>query len=234
MKNFTLFLIGFILMLSVNLYATEDFIGSVEQGNQVTQKKLNTIKDYKELIVDLKHGAALGDAKSLFWLGTIYYNGVNLKDGTRIKPQIKRSMPYFFDAIKKGSLQAFSFLSLKYIATSNVHNLSQIVKIAQNSTNISLRDKDYFSSVLASLILDSKNGDSQAIETSMKWLYKAEQERPTPKMQFILANMYNMLGNTSAANMYLNKSCANESMKSLCRRYQLNGSKKDKSSCQNL
>ena len=207
---------------------------SQTQSTTIKQRKLNTINDYKELVSDLKKAIVIGDMRSKFWLGTLYYSGAKLKDGTVIKPQKEKGLSLLYSAITAGYTQAFSFLSIQYIKQKDVGKLSKIVKLAQESKEISLTDKDYFSSLLASLILDTNSSDGVAIEVALKWLYQAEKKRPTPKMQFIIANMYNMLGNDAAAVMYLNKSCSNKSMETICGRYKRNPLQENKSTCQNF
>lgn len=198
------------------------------------QKSLNTIKDYRELVSELRKASAIGDIQSKTWLGGLYYLGTKLKDGTVIAPQRKRGTRLLYSSISGGSVQALSFLTMQYIHQKDVRSLTKIVKLAQESNEISLKDKDYFTSILASLILDTKSGDGMSLEVALKWLYRAEKKRPTPKMQFILANMYNMMGNKNAATMYLNKSCLHPSMEKICRRYKQNPFQKKERTCQKL
>jgi DNA-binding XRE family transcriptional regulator len=72
---------------------------------------------------------------------------------------------------------------------------------------------------LAGYILDTQADSGHAIEVATKWMYEAEKKRPNPKMQFLLAFMYQKLNNEQAGNYYLNKSCSHESLREQCRQF---------------
>jgi len=183
------------------------------------QKELNDLKSYKQMINDLKNSSTLGDVDSMFYLGFVYLNGAKLKDGTQIKGSIEKAYSILMKATKIGSDKSAALLIKYSLENNDLTLLKEVVKSIQTSKNYTLKDKDYYSQILASFILDSRSNDGDAIEIATKWLYNAEKKRPTYKMQFILASMYQKLGNMTAANYYLNKSCSNPHMKMKCSSY---------------
>lgn len=209
---------------SANSVYSEVQMSTMDKQKQMPeQKALNTIQDYNSMVADLKQGAALGDSDSNFYLGFVYLSGITLKDGTIIKPNITEGTSILLNAISLGSAKALSVLAAKSIENADVVTLSETVKVAQSTDSIDIENKDYYSLLLASLILDKNSNEAIPIETATKWLFEAEKKRPTPKMQYILASMYAKLQNMNAANYYLNKSCSNtqldEQMQHMCKQF---------------
>lgn len=220
-----LFIIG--VLLSYSGVASETVSKNLTQsGEQIKQKELNNIYDYNSMVKDLKQGVSLGNLDSIFYLGVVYLNGVTLNDGTVVEKDEISGRGLLFQAINQGSLKSLGVLAAKSIGSLNISTFSTAVKIAQQSKYINIADKDYYSLMLASLILDTDSNDANAIEITTKWIYEAEKKRPTPKLQFILASIYSKLGNINAANYYLNKSCSDKSMAKMCQTFRDTGVKK--------
>lgn len=197
-----------------------------EPPKNVIQKELNTKSDYIEMTGALKKAAALGNEDAKFYLGVVHYQGVPLKKGERIVKDKVKGEKLLYSGILDGSLKSLSFLVLNGIKNNDIAVLSKSIHTAQKSMNISNETKDYYSLLLAGHILDNyeelKNNPELIfyIEVATKWLYQAEKTRATDKIQYILANIYNALGNKDAANFYLNKSCQHDSMQKLCSQHQ--------------
>ncbi|MBW6487554.1 hypothetical protein [Sulfurimonas sp.] len=228
----TIFTIGSLLLLSTTLFASFNSLNNdvLTNNSSVTQKELNTKKDFDKMITDLKQGASLGDVNSLFYLGFIYFEGVELKDGTKTKTDKEQAKELLNKAISLGSKEAAAFLMAKSLELKDVEMMTKTTKSIQASS-VPTMEKDYFSMMLASFILDYNVSSANSIEVAAKWLYEAEKKRPTPKMQLILAFMYQKLQNMDAANFYLNKSCTHEEMKETCEQIKKLGSQ-DEQSCQ--
>ncbi len=222
---FALFIIA-ILFSYANAADNEYSKNPTQSGEQIKQKELNNINDYNSMVKDLKQGITLGNLDSIFYLGVVYLNGVTLKDGTVVEKDEINGRGLLFKAIKQGSLKSLGVLAAKSISSLDISTFSTAVKIAQQSKFINISDKDYYSLMLASLILDADSNDANAIEITTKWIYEAEKKRPTPKLQFILASIYSKLGNINAANYYLNKSCSDKSMAKMCQEFKDTGVKK--------
>lgn len=228
-----------LLITSLSFCASLAFanpIGDINIMNQDTSQKEITKESLNEMIGDLKQGVALGDINSMFYLGFLYFNGATLKDGTLIKADKTQGLNLLFRAISLGSINALSVLTQKSLEESDILTLTQAVKVAQNSNNIDLEDKDYYSMMLASTVLDKNIQEADSIEVATKWLYEAEKKRPNAKMQYILASMYAKLGNQNAADYYLNKSCIDPTMESVCSQYKSNNSdsSSDAKTCPNF
>jgi TPR repeat protein len=221
---------------SANDIYSEGIISTNKQEQAPNQKELNNLQDYNSMIEDLKQGAALGDADSNFYLGFVYINGVTLKDGTVVPAKVQEGKIILLHAISIGSTKALGVLAAKSIESSSVEQLTEAVKTAQLSDGINIENKDYYTLMLASLILDKNSDDANAIEVATKWIYDAEKKRPTAKMQYILASMYAKLQNIDAANYYLNKSCLDPQMNGLCQQFRsdsIDGGKSEQT-CQKL
>lgn len=189
------------------------------ETSENTQRTLKTKKDLVDLINVLKQSATMGDTDSLVYLGTIYLNGITLSDGTKIPSEPKKGEQLLFRASKDGSVKAIIVMMTNFTKNKNVKLLTRVVEDAQKNSTIDLKTKDYYTMLLAGVLLDKNSDDGLALEVSTKWLFKAEKKRPSPKMQFILANLYNKMNNTEAANYYLNKSCSNPSMNLICKQF---------------
>ena len=205
-----------LVMLSLSLYG---FNLAGENISQVSQKKLADMNAYNEMVRDLKSASSLGHSSASFFLGALIYNGITLENGEKIEPNVVKGIPLLQRALSNGSVAAIAMLTLKSIERNDLKTLTDSINIMKNISGISLEEKDYYFQVLASYLLDKKIKDAVAIELSMKWLYLAEKNRPTYKMQFLLANMYSLIQNTKAANFYLNKSCQASEMKNVCSKY---------------
>ena len=215
--------IAFISLLLAASLLNANPIGSnslnLGEVNSKSQKSLNTIKDYNSLINDLKQAASLGDTNSIFYLGVVYLNEVTLRDGTKIQADKVKAMKFLNKAVSLGSEKALSIVAAYCIKDLDVKSMTHTVKIVQQSPTFNTSDKDYYSMMLASLILDTSSLESNSIEVATKWLYKAEKIRPTYKMQYLLASLYSRIKNEKAANYYLNKSCQAKEMASICKTY---------------
>lgn len=218
------------MLVSNPLSANFNKISPAPENVASIQKQLNTKKDFEQMVADLQQGANLGDINSLFYLGVIYFNGVDLADGTKTEINQHKARELLLKAITLGSRESAAFLMAKYLESKDEVGMTNTVKIIQNSSS-NISDKDYFSMMLASFILDYNISSAEAVEVATKWLYEVEKKRPTPKMQLILAFMYQKLQNMDAANFYLNKSCAHKEMKETCEQINKLGSQNEQS-CQ--
>ena len=219
----------FSLLFTTMLFSSR--IETLSSNSGSGQKELNNISDYNEMIKDLKQAAMLGEKDSVFYLGFVYLNGVTLEDGTIIKPDVEKAKPILLVAISKGAPQALAVSFVKGMGLNDIEMITDALKAAQESPLISNEDKDYYSMLLGSYILDSKTFDANALETSVKWLYETEKTRPTYKLQYILASLYQTMGNDKAANYYLGKSCGHPEMSNTCKQYISTGEKTE-STCQ--
>ena len=217
--KFILSIASMLLMASTISSSNTALIGTSDRKIKEQQKKLGSISDYREMIEDLKKGITLGDANSLFYLGVVYYKDMILLDGTKVKQQRDKAKKLLIDAIEQGNNKAVAFLVADAIQSKNINELVLAVRASQTSDMQNPNNKDYFSQLLASYILDNRINDAIAIETATKWLYEAEKIRPTAKMQFILASIYSMLKNKNAADYYLSKSCSSPSMQNMCKNF---------------
>lgn len=59
------------------------------------------------------------------------------------------------------------------------------------------------------LILDNKSDDLRYIHKSLDLTYPISQQINKPALDFTIANLLNLAGNTSEANKYLNTACNN-------------------------
>lgn len=210
-------LTGAIIITMINA----DNIDKGIQNNDGSQKELKTKTDLERMRADLARGAQLGDAESTFFLGYTYLNDMTFKDGSRVEKDTEKAKKLLEKAIKLGSNKAAAALINNNFKEKNIKELADTVKKIQEASLIQNEDKDYYSMFLGSYILDTNSTDANAIETAMKWMYEAEKKRNNPKMQFIMAFVYQKLGNEAAANLYLNKSCTNDSMKSQCANFKI-------------
>lgn len=205
-----------ILATTLTLYSM-----NITSSNVIAQKKLNSMQDYNQMVSDLKSSSIMGNNKATMLLGTLIYNGIKLDDGTIIQENKIAGSLILQDSIFNGSIDALALLVMKSMANNDIDIFKNTIKVMQESTIIDNANKDYYTTLFAGYVIDNNINDSLAIEVATKWLYEAEQVRPTYKIQYILSGMYRKLNNIDAANFYFNKSCQAIEMKDICKKYKV-------------
>lgn len=199
-------LISFILVFSLNALAQESIGG----------KKINTLSDFQELEKVLQEAAHLEPGKSNYYLGLLYSSAFDFNNGNKKNPDYDKALPYFMKAYESGNKIASFNISMILASQGRINEaifiLDQTVReIAISGESNEASTGAYLAVALASLIMDAKSGDKEAVALGMRHLQKYVLLSDIPTGDYILSRMYLLTGDIEGANKYLTRACKNPS-----------------------
>lgn len=182
---------------------------SLENPNNAssTQREINTLDDFVEIEKTLLEAVKLGDTSKTFVLGSLYMENFAFK-----KRDTEKAKFYLEKALNDG--YGLAALPLSYISIES-NNLDSAILVLERgiiSSNNDLNSQVILSVFYNGLILDYKSDDLRYIHKSLDLTYPISQKINKPALDFTIANLLNLSGNTSEANKYLNTACNNPSI----------------------
>jgi len=199
------------LILLLTIVLAFSFGGASEN---IKQKKIETKEDFKQLERALLESQMYESDKSNYYLGLMYSSAFKFKDGGEIKPDYKKSLSYFQNSYESGNKMAAFNISM--ILTSQgrpdegIFILDQTIKGINTKTDSQdISTGSYLSVALASLIMDTKAGDEEAVSLGISHLENYVKISNIPTGDYILSRMYLTRGDLNSANKYLTRACKN-------------------------
>ncbi|HIP17870.1 MAG TPA: hypothetical protein EYG78_00855 [Sulfurovum sp.] len=201
-----------ILLLSVALAFS---FGGISESAE--QKKIETKADFKQLEKVLLQSQMYEPEKSNYYLGLLYSSTFKLKNGEVIKPNYKKSLAYFQRSYEFGNKMAAFNISMILTSQGKIDEgifiLDQTIRGMDTKTDIQdISTGSYLSVVLASLIMDTKANDEEAVSLGISHLKKYVEISNIPTGDYILSRMYLSKGDLNSANKYLTKACKNPTL----------------------
>lgn len=198
-----------ILLLAITLAFS---FGGVNES--VGQKKIETKADFKQLEKTLLESQMYEPKKSSYYLGLIYSSTFTLKNGEEIKPDYKKSLSHFKNSYESGNKMAAFNISMILASQGKLDEgifiLDQTIReINAKTDRQDISTGSYLSVALASLIMDTKAGDAEAISLGISHLENYVQISNIPTGDYILSRMYLAKGDLNSANKYLTRACKN-------------------------
>lgn len=201
-----------ILLLSVALAFS---FGGISES--IGQKKIETKADFKQLEKVLLQSQMYEPEKSNYYLGLLYSSTFKLKNGEVIKPNYKKSLAHFQHSYEFGNKMAAFNISMILTSQGKIDEgifiLDQTIRGIDTKTDIQdISTGSYLSVALASLIMDTKANDEEAVSLGISHLKKYVEISNIPTGDYILSRMYLTKGDLNSANKYLTRACKNPTL----------------------
>ncbi len=200
------FLIILFFILSKNVFATDMSINNTKT-KEIKEKKMETLKDFKQLEKDLLKAYTLGDKAKGVILGSLYANDFTLQDSIVVK-DIKKANYYLTNALSDGyGLSALLLVSLDEHSTVDEKLLMLERGLKASFTKQS--SKVVLAVAFNGFVLDFKSDNSQYVHKALDLTYPVSRLINKSTLDFTIANLLRLTGNIEEANLYLNTACNN-------------------------
>lgn len=183
-------------------------------GDQIRQREIKTLEDYRELESLLKKIIAMGDYTKSVILGTLYMNEFKLKDKI-IKPDLKKAKYYLNQAyLHNINIAAFylSFLLEKDMSLIVLENAIQKEKDIAIKNQLAIRYNE--------LVLNDFFNDKSYVKNALRVTLPVFEKSKSHILEFSIAHLYYILNDFKKANLHLNNSCNSDDipdiLKNLC------------------
>lgn len=221
------------LLIASGLNNTQIMSQPTMDLSQSENRAINSSKDYHEIIRDMNELIKHGDsARGGYFLGMIYLTDFQFEDEV-IKKDIKKAEKFF-----KMSLDAGNYVSAHHLAFININNnnidealflIEQTIRDAKIAQEKDFKNTDsiilFLSTEFATIVLQYREEDKAAINKAIELLERVATVS-TPSSLYILANLYNVLGNEEKSQLLLNIACKNSKgfdIEILCKKHTLGG-----------
>jgi len=203
------------LILLLFAIAISFSLGGVNKS--VVQKKIETKADFEQLEKVLFESQMYEPKKSNYYLGLLHSSTFKLKNGEVIKPNYKKSLIHFQRSYESGNKMAAFNISIILASKGKIDEgifiLDQTIR--EIDTKVDVQDistGSYLSVALASLIMDTKVNDAEAVSLGISHLEKYVKISNIPTGDYILSKMYLIKGDLNSANKYLTRACKNPTL----------------------
>jgi len=193
------------LLIFINIAGAQKLIlNEPKQSNE--QKQLTTLKDYYEYINTMKKTISYGDYSAAMYLGALYAQDINLKDGIKkAKPSVAKK--YFRFAFNKGYGFAAFYLSKYENANQALLDLRKALYMKHTTQKV----RELLAIRYAEIILndDELCKNKRAIEIAITDINQISKNSNNPILDFQIAHLYYADKQIDKANKYINSACNN-------------------------
>lgn len=202
-------LIAWVFFLSSSLFAATlpDFIGADNSQPSGLQRSIKTVEDYKEIEGALKNAIAVGDVSKAIPLGALYEQSWTTTQGKTIAANKDKAIASYKIAANKGLPLACFKVGINSLEKNKIDDalgyFEKGAKYKKDKASIAC------ASAYAATVLQLKRGSMPHQLKAISIIRPVVDTTNLPTPQFLIAHLYNVIGEEKSANQYLTKTCTN-------------------------
>lgn len=177
----------------------------------ISQKEIRTMQDFIALEKALKQAATIDPKSAKYYLGLLYLSTHVLDNGKSIKPDYDKALTFLEESLNDGNILAAYNMAMIFLQRKEIDQSIFVLQITLQSLNPSTKTDissgAYLSAALASIVLDFRPDNKEAISLAIKYLEKYLLMREMPSAQYLLSQLFLKKGDMNSANMYLTRAC---------------------------
>ena len=185
-------------------------------GEPEAQREIHTRQDFNDLEKTLLATRMIDAGKADYYLGLLYMSDHTLDDGSTIKADDNRALEYFGKSLEENNHIAAYTMSMIFLRQGNVNNaifvLDQTLRSLTPETQKDISSGAYLAAALASLVLDYKSNDSEALSLAIEYLSLYTEKKPTATGNYLLSQLYLRTKDSSSANRHLTLACTSQNI----------------------
>jgi TPR repeat protein len=209
----------FAFFLAASLLAGESLVLPDTQ-----QKAINTMQDFIDLEKTLRMASVLDPQKSHYYLGLLYLTEHKLQDGRVIRPDYDKALSFLEKSLEEGNTLAAYNMAMVFLKKGKVDNSIFVLDMTIDSLDDSKKKQRasgaYLSAALASIVLDFKADNQEALQVAIKHLSHYVTLSRMPSGNYLLSQLYLRHGDIDSANRELTRACTSKvtprEIKSIC------------------
>jgi len=200
-----------VLLVIIGIANAQELIlnqsNQVNKQRQAEQRRLSTSRDYDDYINTMKKAISLGDYSAGIYLGALFSQDINLKDGVK-KANLTLAKKYFRFSFNKGYGLAAFYLSKLENPNQAILDIKKALYMKYTTKKI----RELLAIRYAEIILndDELYKNKRAVKMAIADIEPISANSDNPLLDFQLAHLFYVDNQLQKANKYINSACNNK------------------------